>query len=58
MKLAIWLVRLTVATALSATGWWLGARIGILSAYGLSTVAGAYGLWLGGRIARDHLGLG
>ncbi len=58
MKLAIWLVRATVATVLGSIGWWLGARIGILSAYGLSTVAGAYGLWLGGRIARDRLGLG
>ncbi len=58
MKLAVWLVRATVASLLGAIGWWLGARIGILSAYVLSTVAGGYGLWLGGRIARDRLGLG
>ncbi len=58
MSFAIWLVRLVVATILSTIGWWLGARVGIFSAYLLSTVAGAYGLWLGGRIARDHLGLG
>ncbi len=58
MKLAIWLVRATVATVLSYGGWWLGARVGIFSAYLLSTVAGGYGLWLGGRIARDRLGLG
>ncbi len=58
MKLAIWLVRAVVATVLSTVGWWLGARVGMLSAYVLSTVAGAYGLWLGGRIARDRLGLG
>ena len=58
MKLAAWLVRGTVASVLSAIGWWLGAHIGIFTAYGLSTVAGGYGLWLGGRIARDHLGLG
>ncbi len=58
MSFAIWLVRAVVATILSAIGWWLGARIGIFTAYLLSTVAGGYGLWLGGRIARDHLGLG
>ncbi len=58
MKLAVWLVRVTVATVLSAIGWWLGGRVGIFTAYGLSTVAGGYGLWLGGRIARDRLGLG
>ncbi len=58
MSFAIWLVRAVVATVLSTIGWWLGSRIGIFSAYLLSTVAGAYGLWLGGRIARDQLGLG
>ncbi len=58
MKLAAWLVRGVLATTLSTIGWWLGARIGIMTAYVLSTVAGAYGLWLGGRIARDRLGLG
>ncbi len=58
MSFAIWLVRVATATVLSTIGWWLGARIGIFSAYLLSTVAGGYGLWLGGRIAREHLGLG
>ncbi len=58
MSFAIWLVRAVVSTILATIGWWLGARIGIFSAYLLSTVAGGYGLWLGGRIARDHLGLG
>ena len=58
MRFAVWLVRVAVATVLSAIGWWLGARIGIFTAYVLSTVAGGYGLWLGGRIARDYLALG
>ncbi len=58
MSFAIWLVRAVVASVLGTIGWWLGARIGIFSAYMLSTVAGGYGLWLGGRIAREHLGLG
>lgn len=58
MKFAVWLVRAVVATVLSTAGWWLGARIGMFSAYLISTVAGGYGLWLGGRIARDRLGLG
>ncbi len=58
MKLAVWLVRAVVATALSTAGWWLGSHFGIFAAYMISTVAGGYGLWLGGRIARDRLGLG
>ncbi len=58
MKLAVWLVRTIVASALGSVGWWLGARAGMLTAYLISTVAGGYGLWLGGRIARDRLGLG
>ncbi len=58
MRLAAWLVRLVVATLLSALGWWLGAKQGVFTAYLISTVAGGYGLWLGGRIARNTLGLG
>ncbi len=58
MRLAQWLVRTVVATILSTIGWWLGAKVGIITAYMLSTVAAGYGLWLGGRIARDYLGLG
>jgi hypothetical protein len=58
MKFAQWLVRAIVATVLSTIGWWLGAKVGILTAYVLSTVAAGYGLWLGGRISRDYLGLG
>lgn len=57
MRLAAWLVRLVVATLLSAVGWWLGSRVGVFTAYLLSTVAGGYGLWLGGRFARETLGL-
>ena len=44
MRFAIWVVRTVVATILSSIGWWLGARVGIMSAYMLSTVAGGYGL--------------
>lgn len=58
MRLAVWLVRMMVASVFSAVGWWLGAKHDAFTGYILSTVAGAYGLWLGGRIARDHLGLG
>lgn len=58
MKFAAWLVRSVFAALLATIGWWLGAKVGIFTAYVLSTVAGGYGLWLGGRIARDRLGLG
>jgi hypothetical protein len=58
MKFAQWLVCAIVATILSTIGWWLGAKVGIITAYVLSTVAGGYGLWLGRRISRDYLGLG
>ncbi len=44
------------ATLLGAAGWWLGDRVGFMTAFIVSTVASGVGLYAGRRIARDYLG--
>lgn len=44
------------ATILGAIGWWIGDRIGLMTAFILSTIATGIGLYAGRRIARDYLG--
>ncbi|HEY8257140.1 MAG TPA: hypothetical protein VIG08_05750 [Gemmatimonadales bacterium] len=44
------------ATLLGALGWWVGDRIGLMTAFIVSTVASGVGLYLGRRMARDYLG--
>ena len=44
------------ATVLGAIGWWIGNRIGVMTAFILSTIATGIGLYAGRRIARDYLG--
>lgn len=41
------------ATAGSALGWWLGARIGTMSAFMFSTIGTGLGIYLGRRLARE-----
>jgi hypothetical protein len=43
------------ATLLGAVGWWIGERVGLMTAFILSTVASGVGLYAGRRFARDHL---
>lgn len=38
----------------SAAGWWLGASVGIMTAFILSMVGLGLGMWAGIRLARDH----
>jgi hypothetical protein len=45
------LLVLVVSTLGSAVGWWLGARIGIMSAFLSSMVGLGVGMWVGGRLA-------
>ena len=45
------LLVLVVSTIGSAVGWWLGARIGIMSAFVLSMVGLGLGMWGGARLA-------
>lgn len=43
---------MVVSTVGSAVGWWLGARIGIMSAFMLSMVGLGVGIWGGVRLAQ------
>jgi hypothetical protein len=45
------LLVMIVSTIGSATGWWLGARIGIMTAFMLSMVGLGVGIWCGARLA-------
>jgi hypothetical protein len=45
------LLVLVVSTIGSAVGWWLGARIGIMSAFVLSMVGLGLGMWGGAHPA-------
>ncbi len=44
------------ATVGGAIGWWLGARVGVMTAFVLSLVGTGFGMYAGGRIAREYLG--
>jgi hypothetical protein len=39
-----------------AIGWWLGARIGVMTAFFLSTIGTGIGIYAGRRIAASVLG--
>jgi hypothetical protein len=49
------LLGLLVSTVLGAAGWWLGERIGIMTAFMVSTVASGVGLYAGRRFFREYL---
>lgn len=52
------MTRLLVLIAASiggAVGWWLGDRIGVMSAFVLSTIGTGVGVYAGSRIARQYL---
>jgi hypothetical protein len=44
------------ATLLGGLGWWVGERVGVMTAFIVSMVGTGVGLYLGRRFARDHLG--
>lgn len=41
------------ATAGSALGWWLGARVGTMTAFMLSIIGTGLGIYLGRRLAQE-----
>lgn len=43
------------ATVLGAVGWWLGERVGFMTAFIVSTIASGVGLYVGRRFVRDYL---
>ena len=42
-------------TVFSAIGWWLGAKIGFVTAYFVSGAGSLVGVYVGWRIYRDYL---
>ena len=49
-----WLLPFVGATALGAIGWWLGALVGPMTAYIVSTVGTGFGIYWGRRIAAAY----
>lgn len=41
------------STAGSAIGWWLGANVGVMTAFVLSMIGLGVGIWWGARMARS-----
>ncbi|MBL8995698.1 MAG: hypothetical protein KJZ74_12000 [Gemmatimonadales bacterium] len=46
------IVMLTTAVG-SGIGWWIGARVGIMTGFVVAMVGFGVGMWAGRRIARD-----
>jgi hypothetical protein len=46
---------LVAVTLFGWIGWWLGAHVGLLTAYFLSVVGSTAGVYVGWRIHRDYL---
>lgn len=49
------LVRMVATTVFSAAGWWLGAKVGMFTAFLASVVLGGLGLYLANWLVRDFL---
>ncbi len=49
------LLALIASTLGSVIGWWLGARVGFMTAFFLSTVGAGFGLYYGAKFAREML---
>lgn len=52
MQRLLWIVGATIG---SGIGWWIGAKVGIMTAFIVSTIGTALGVWPGFRIAREYL---
>ena len=46
---------LVVSTIFSGIGWWLGAHVGIFTAFALSMVGTGIGMYYGRQWAHDYL---
>lgn len=42
-------------TVLGWIGWWIGAYVGLMTAFALSSVGSILGVYVGWRINRDYL---
>ena len=45
---------LVLTTIGSSVGWWLGARVGIMTAFIVSIVGFGVGMWYGARLAKRY----
>jgi hypothetical protein len=45
----------TAMTVLGYAGWWLGAKVGFMTAFWVSSLGSMAGVYLGWRIHRDFL---
>ncbi len=50
------LIVLITSTAGGAAGWWLGARVGIMTAFLVSMVGTGVGIFYGARFAKTYGG--
>lgn len=48
------LIVLLVSTVGSSVGWWLGARVGIMTAFMVSMVGTGLGIWGGVKLAKRY----
>lgn len=46
---------LVAVTILSSAGWWIGAHVGVMTAFLISSIGSFAGVYLGWRIHRDYL---
>ena len=51
LKLSIFVA----VTVLGWVGWWLGAKVGIGTAFTVSSIGSFAGIWVGYRLYRDYL---
>jgi hypothetical protein len=49
------LFMLICITIFSWIGWWLGARIGLMTGYIFSVIGGMLGVYIGWRLKRDYM---
>lgn len=42
-------------TVFSSVGWWLGSKVGVMTAFWLSGIVSMLGVYVGWRINRDYL---
>jgi hypothetical protein len=56
MRMGYWMIRMVVSIMLSYVGWWLGAFVGVETAFIVSTIFGGFGLWYGARVGHAILG--
>lgn len=49
------LVVLISSTIVGSVGWWIGARVGVMTAFLVSIVGTAIGVYLGRRFVQEYL---